>query len=94
MKIPALRGIIKRRMLINFRVDASLMQRFLASTLPTQAASGVCDRRHLLDSFGGNSSQSIAGAAWCFQRKRRSSYCRRVGRAFRGKQRRRLHPAP
>jgi hypothetical protein len=29
MKLPVVRGIIKRRMLINFRVDAAAMGKFL-----------------------------------------------------------------
>ena len=47
MKIPVLRGIIKRRMLINFRVDASLMQRFLPAPFRPKlhqgyAIAGIC----------------------------------------------------
>lgn len=47
MKIPALRGIIKRRMLINFRVDASVMQRFLPAPFRPKlhqgyAIAGIC----------------------------------------------------
>jgi Uncharacterized conserved protein (COG2071) len=47
MKFPVLRGIIKRRMLINFRVDASLMQRFLPAPFRPKlyqgyAIAGIC----------------------------------------------------
>ncbi len=47
MKFPVLRGIIKRRMLINFRVDASVMQRFLPAPFRPKlhqgyAIAGIC----------------------------------------------------
>lgn len=47
MKLPALRGIIKRRMLINFRVDAAVMQRFLPAPFRPKlhqgyAIAGIC----------------------------------------------------
>ena len=47
MKFPVLRGIIKRRMLINFRVDASVMERFLPAPFRPKlhqgyAIAGIC----------------------------------------------------
>ena len=47
MKVPVLRGIIKRRMLINFRVDASVMERFLPAPFRPKlhqgyAIAGIC----------------------------------------------------
>jgi uncharacterized protein YqjF (DUF2071 family) len=47
MKIPVVRGIIKRRMLINFRVNAAVMQRFLPAPFRPKlhqgyAIAGIC----------------------------------------------------
>jgi hypothetical protein len=47
MKIPALKGIIKRRMLINFRVDAAVMQKHLPAPFCPKlqqgyAIAGIC----------------------------------------------------
>ena len=47
MRFPLVRGIIKRRMLINFRVDASVMQRFLPAPFRPKlhqghAIAGIC----------------------------------------------------
>jgi hypothetical protein len=47
MKIPILKGIIKRRMLINFRVDAGVMQSFLPAPFRPKlhngyAIAGIC----------------------------------------------------
>lgn len=47
MKIPILEGVIKRRMLINFRVDPEIMQRFLPAPFRPKlhanfAIAGIC----------------------------------------------------
>ena len=47
MKIPALEGVIKRRMLINFRIDPEVMQRFLPAPFRPKlhanfAIAGIC----------------------------------------------------
>ena len=47
MKLPILRGIIKRRMLINYRVDVDVMQRFLPAPFRPKlhqgnAIAGIC----------------------------------------------------
>ena len=47
MKIPILQGMIKRRMLINFRVDAAVMQKFLPTPFRPKlhkgyAIAGIC----------------------------------------------------
>jgi hypothetical protein len=47
MKLPVLSGIIKRRMLINFRVDAAVMQKFLPAPFRPKlhrgfAIAGIC----------------------------------------------------
>jgi hypothetical protein len=71
MKIPILTGIIKRRMLINFRVDAAVMQKFLPTPFRPKlhqgyAIAGICLIRleHIrpagLPAFLGFSSENAA----------------------------------
>ncbi len=71
MKIPVLKGIIKRRMLINFRVDAAVMQKLLPAPFRPKlhrghAIAGVCLIRleHIrpagLPAFLGFSSENAA----------------------------------
>jgi hypothetical protein len=71
MKIPILTGIIRRRMLINFRVDAAVMQKFLPTPFRPKlhqgyAIAGICLIRleHIrpagLPSFLGFSSENAA----------------------------------
>lgn len=71
MKIPILKGIIKRRMLINFRIDAAVMQKFLPAPFRPKlykgyAIAGICLIRleHIrpagLPAFLGFSSENAA----------------------------------
>jgi Uncharacterized conserved protein (COG2071) len=71
MKIPVLEGMIKRRMLINFRVDAAVMQKFLPAPFRPKlhkgyAIAGICLIRleHIrpagLPAFLGFSSENAA----------------------------------
>jgi uncharacterized protein YqjF (DUF2071 family) len=71
MKVPVLSGIIKRRMLINFRIDPAVMQKFLPPPFRPQlhqghAIAGIClirleaMRPQVLPSFLGSSSENAA----------------------------------
>jgi hypothetical protein len=47
MRLPTIHGLIRRRMLINFRVDAAVMQRFLPQPFRPKlhrghAIAGIC----------------------------------------------------
>ncbi len=54
MKIPRMEGMIKRRMLINFRIDADVMRKSLPAPFRPKLHQGWAIDRYLPDPAGAN----------------------------------------
>jgi hypothetical protein len=82
MQTPALQGIVRRRILVNFRVDPEVIRQPPAA-LPPKAGSWLGHRRNLLDSARTASAQRPSGYFGDVQRERstpdRSDLDGRVG---------------
>jgi hypothetical protein len=64
MQLPKVHGLIRRRLLVNFRVDAEVMSRFLPPPFRPKLHCGHAIRRHLSYPAGADS----AGLAAAFLR--------------------------
>ena len=87
MRLPVIHGLIRRRLLVNFRVDAEV-------TLPPQATPWLRYRWHLPYPVGGNSPRRASSPLRHLQRERRPPYRRSLGRVFRQVTRGCVHPPP
>ena len=50
MKLPAIRGVIDRRILANYRIDAEYMAKALPEPFSSKVGEGFCDWWDLFDS--------------------------------------------
>ena len=68
MNIPPITEIIRRRILLNYKIVPEAAQAVLPEPLPSEACGRKLPRRHLPDSAGGDSSQEPAALYRQFER--------------------------
>ena len=84
MRIPVIRGVIDRRILVNYHVDPNVLAALLPAPFRPKVIHGARHGRDLPDPAQERQARFPPGVAGHFVRERRSSNGRRVGRPRRG----------
>jgi hypothetical protein len=69
MRLPALSGVIDRRILVNYRVEPAVLA---PTSVPAQSSSGIRYRRHLLDPAARSAAPLLARLAGLLLGERRA----------------------